>query len=83
MEAVEAWTAQHAMAYGHRAAARRNLGLVLRVERQRKRVSLRALAGRLKISPAMLSDLARGNRWSHTIAREAVEVLAAEAPHDA
>jgi transcriptional regulator with XRE-family HTH domain len=51
-------------------------GLSFRKERTQKRISLREMARRLKISAPYLSDLERGNRnWSEELAGKYLEAL--------
>lgn len=47
----------------NRDAARLNAGLALRREREARKISLRAMAKELGVSPVFVSDCERGNRW--------------------
>ena len=46
-----------------RNAARLNAGSALRRERESRKISLRAMARELGVSPVFVSDCERGNRW--------------------
>lgn len=47
----------------NRNAARLNAGAALRRERESRKISLRAMAKELGVSPVFVSDCERGNRW--------------------
>lgn len=64
-----------AIALGHRDEKRRVLGVALRAERERQSIGLRELAKRIGCSPAMLSEIERGTRWSVATVHAACEVL--------
>ena len=64
-----------AIALGRRDERRRVLGVALRAERVRQSVGLRELAKRIGCSPAMLSEIERGTRWSAGVVHAACDAL--------
>ncbi len=72
-----------AILLGRRDALRRQLGVALRVERERQGVSLSELARRIGCSKGMLHDVEKGRRWSTAFVHLACEALGIFAPRAA